>query len=691
MGSTVGVAAWASDADGTDAVSYSLDDDAGGRFAIDALTGQITVAGSLDRESAASFTITVRATSTDASWSTCAFTISLLDIDEFDTTPISDQDSSANAVAENAAVGTSVGVVAGAVDADATNNTVTYSLVDDDNGRFVIDSATGEVTVGGAIDRETLGASRQITVRSTSTDGSASEQVFSIVIEDVDEFDASAVIDANPAADGIAENSAIGTAVGIVGSSFDGDATNSTITYSLADDDGGRFTIDGNSGVVTLAATLDREADGPTRTILIRAVSADGSTSEQAYSISIYDVDEFDVGPVGDADPAPEVVDENASDGTVVGIVANATDADSTTNMITYSLEDSAGGRFAIDPTSGVVTVAAAGGLDFEANASHSITVRATSADGSFSTRVFSIAVNDINEFDVSPISDADGIADSVAENSAAGTCVGVDAYAVDQDGTHNLVTYALTDSAGGSFQIDASSGMVTVAPGAVLDYESRAAYSVTVRASSIDGSYQDRAFTILVSNVNESPTAASHDFSVDNVSQLIVSSLNMMAGMSDPDGDPLQLQLLSGASHGVLSFQADGAFRYTPDSGFTGRDEFVVMASDGQLASAPATVTITVTLPNAVNGGGASSGSNGASGPANSSSGAGSDGGSALPQAVDTSLASGAPPGFATYTEDSAGGREAHRDAHGDASAAGEASALPERSLQVQQRASEG
>jgi hypothetical protein len=114
-------------------------------------------------------------------------------------------------------------------------------------------------------------------------------------------------------------------------------------------------------------------------------------------------------------------------------------------------------------------------------------------------------------------------------------------------------------------------------------------------------------------------------------------------------------------------------------------------MASDGQLASAPATVTITVTLPNAVNGGGASSGSNGASGPANSSSGAGSDGGSTLPQAVDTSLASGAPPGFATYTEDSAGGREAHRDAHGDASAAGEASALPERSLQVQQRASEG
>ena len=37
--------AFADDADGTDTVSYSLDDDAGGRFAIDANTGVVTVAG----------------------------------------------------------------------------------------------------------------------------------------------------------------------------------------------------------------------------------------------------------------------------------------------------------------------------------------------------------------------------------------------------------------------------------------------------------------------------------------------------------------------------------------------------------------------------------------------------------------------------------------------------------------------
>ena len=43
-------------------VTYSLDDDAGGLFAIDANTGMVTVAGALDAETATSHDITMRAT-----------------------------------------------------------------------------------------------------------------------------------------------------------------------------------------------------------------------------------------------------------------------------------------------------------------------------------------------------------------------------------------------------------------------------------------------------------------------------------------------------------------------------------------------------------------------------------------------------------------------------------------------------
>src|SRR5690606_22286610 len=67
-------------------------------------------------------------------------------------------------------------------------------------------------------------------------------------------------------------------------------------------------------------------------------------------------------------------VAENAASGTVVGTVtghdANANDT------LTYSLVDDAGGRFAIDPFTGEITVGDGTLLDFETATSHTITVR---------------------------------------------------------------------------------------------------------------------------------------------------------------------------------------------------------------------------------------------------------------------------------------------------------------------------
>ena len=91
---------------------------------------------------------------------------------------------------------------------------------------------------------------------------------------------------------------------------------------------------------------------------MVRATSADTSFSTQSMTINLTDVDEFDVGAVSDSDAAANQVAENAANGTAVGITALASDADATTNGITYRLDDSAGGRFAINSSSGIVTVA---------------------------------------------------------------------------------------------------------------------------------------------------------------------------------------------------------------------------------------------------------------------------------------------------------------------------------------------
>ncbi len=124
---------------------------------------------------------------------------------------------------------------------------------------------------------------------------------------------------------------------------------------------------------MTVAGAIDREA-GATRSITIRATSDDGSTVTQNYTITIHDLDEFDITPVSDSDAAANAVDENAALGTAVGITALASDGDATTSSITYSLDNDAGGQFAIDSATGVVRVA--GAIDREAGATRSITVR---------------------------------------------------------------------------------------------------------------------------------------------------------------------------------------------------------------------------------------------------------------------------------------------------------------------------
>ena len=86
-------------------------------------------------------------------------------------------------------------------------------------------------------------------------------------------------------------------------------------------------------------------------------------------------------------------VSENARLGTVVGQV-NATDPDG--DAISYSLLDDAGGRFAIDSNTGIVTVA--GDLDYESAISHQLEVRVTDAQGAFSDQLYVLGVKDHQE-----------------------------------------------------------------------------------------------------------------------------------------------------------------------------------------------------------------------------------------------------------------------------------------------------
>ena len=65
-----------------------------------------------------------------------------------------------------------------------------------------------------------------------------------------------------------------------------------------------------------------------------------------------------------------------------------------------------------------------------------------------------------------------------------------------------------------------------------------------------------------------------------------------------DADFDVLTATLLTGPAHGVLAFNPDGSFTYTPNANFFGTDSFTYNATMARPTNV-ATVTLTV---NAVN-----------------------------------------------------------------------------------------
>ncbi len=307
-GQLVGLTVAATDDDDNDTVSYSLLDDAGGRFIIDSVTGVVRTNAVLDAESFASHTIEVEALSSDGSTSSEFFVIDVIDVNESAVGPVTDANGALNRVNEGLASGALVGVTASAVDSDATD-TVTYSLLDDAGGRFVINTVTGVVRTNVVLDAESS-TSHTIEVEALSSDGSTSSEFFVIDVIDVNESAVGPVTDANGALNRVNEGLASGALVEVTASAVDSDATD-TVTYSLLDDAGGRFVINSVTGVVRTNAVLDAESFA-SHTIEVEALSSDGSTSSEFFVIDVSDVNESAVGPVTDANGALNRVNEGS-------------------------------------------------------------------------------------------------------------------------------------------------------------------------------------------------------------------------------------------------------------------------------------------------------------------------------------------------------------------------------------------
>ena len=168
------------------------------------------------------------------------------------------------------------------------------------------------------------------------------------------------------------------------------------------------------------------------------------------------------------------------------------------------------------------------------------------------------------------------------------GAADGVLANDVDTPG--DVLTAVLVDGATNGALTLADDGGFTYVP----DEGFLGTDGFTYRARDAFGNLSNEA-TVTINVINRAPTAFDDDYEVTAGDTLEIPAPGVLGNDTDPDGDTLTAILQTDVSNGTLDLESDGGFTYTPDEDFDGEDTFTYVASDGDLQSAPATVTITV------------------------------------------------------------------------------------------------
>ncbi|XP_035478708.2 protocadherin Fat 3a isoform X10 [Scophthalmus maximus] len=244
---------------------------------------------------------------------------------------------------------------------------------------------------------------------------------------------------------------------------------------------------------------LDREERN---LYVINVTASDGLFVSQA-TLEITVIDTNDNSPICDQAVYTSSVPEDLPVNSVL-LRVGATDADvGVSAWIQYTLHGPGSQDFSMDPNTGEVKSSAT--LDHETMPSYHLVAQATDGGGRWCRAQVQLIVTDVN--DNPPIFTLSQYTASVYEDTATKALL-TRIQAIDPDeGPGRMVAYSLADSAGGSFSIDKSSGIVVLER--VLDREVQPAYQITIQASD-QGSplplFSLVNVTITVLDVNDNP-----------------------------------------------------------------------------------------------------------------------------------------------------------------------------------------
>ena len=277
-----------------------------------------------------------------------------------------------------------------------------------------------------------------------------------------------------------------------------------TCSYSISGGvDSGDFVISGSA--LSFSATPDYEnpadsnSDNQYVVNLLATDSADSATTGLTLTVTVNDL------TLAIAASQSFSIDETVSTGDSVGTVALSADTATAWSILTNGADSDEDGTkpFAIS-SSGTITVADSGDIDYETTTSYTLAILAANSDES-DIETLTVTIGDINP----TITDTSG---TISETAADATAV-VD---VDMTGDDSSITWSITtngadaDSDGTDpFSINSATGAITLADSGDLDFETTAVYNLVVRIT--DGNTADtETITITVTDVAPTVTVTS-------------------------------------------------------------------------------------------------------------------------------------------------------------------------------------
>uniref|UniRef100_A0A3Q3M9M0 Cadherin, EGF LAG seven-pass G-type receptor 3 n=1 Tax=Mastacembelus armatus TaxID=205130 RepID=A0A3Q3M9M0_9TELE len=591
------VSATDQDKDSNAAVHYNIiSGNSRGQFSIDSVTGEIQVVAPLDFETEREYTLRVRAQDNGRpplSNNTGIVSVQVTDVN--DNPPIFVSTPFQASVLESAPVGSSILHIQ-AIDTDSGDNArLEYRLTGiGSDTPFIINSATGWVTVSSLLDRESVEHYFfGVEARDYGMPPLSATASVTITVMDVNDNRPEFLQKEYYAR--LNEDAAVGTSVVTV-TAVDRDV-NSAVTYQIT---GGntrnRFAIStaGGAGLLSLALPLDYKQER--RYVL--TVTASDRTLHDTCQVHINITDANTHRPVFQSAHYSVSVNEDRPPGSTV-VVISATDDDVGENArITYFLEDNIP-QFRIDPATGAITLQAE--LDYEDQMTYTlaITAKDNGIPQKSDTTYVEVNVNDVN--DNAPQFLSPRYQGTVSEDAPPFTSV-LQISATDRDAHANgrvQYTFQNGEDGDGDFTIEPTSGIVRTVRR--LDRESVPFYELTAYA--VDRGVPPQRtpvhIQVTVLDVNDNaPVFPADDFEVLVKENSAVGSVVAQITATDPDegaNAQIMYQIVEGNIPEI--FQMDifsGELTSLIDLDYETRNEYVIVV---QATSAPLVSRATVRI----------------------------------------------------------------------------------------------